>query len=215
MTVSDIMSGVATRLDELREENGETVSLSDIGDVVSSLMSTVEGDIGVADLRVHRELNELLDYIQQARREISAIRPDRIRSESIQIATDELDAVVAATEEATGKFMDTAEALENLSTELNNETSFVLNDLATQIYEASSFQDITGQRIAKVVGALQHIEERIERLAHLMDDAPHAAEQDPVVEDVVNEEQDLLNGPSMPDQANSQDDIDALLASFD
>lgn len=215
MIGSDIMSSVAARLDELREENGETVSVTDVGDVVTSLMSTIEGDIGVADLRVHRELHDLLDYIRQARQEIAAIRPDRIRVESIQVATDELDAVVTATEEATGKFMDAAESLENLAGELNNDTSFVLNEVATQIYEASSFQDITGQRITKVVGALQHIEERIARLANLMDDAPHAVDDLPAPEEESHEEQELLNGPGMPGQANSQEDIDALLASFD
>lgn len=214
MIRAEIMSSVAARLDELRDEHGDRVDIADVGDVVTSLMTTIEGDIGVADLRVHRELNELLNYIQQARREIADIRPDRLRAESIQVATDELDAVVAATEEATGKFMDAAESLENLASEIDNDTSFILNSLATQIYEASSFQDITGQRIAKVVNALHHIEERIERLANLMDGAPHGAD-DEVAPEELHEEKDLLNGPAMPDQANSQEDIDALLASFD
>lgn len=215
MSGSEIMSGVAARLDELRASNGDTVDIADVGEIVVSLMTTIEGDLGVADLRVHRELKELLDYISRARREIATIRPDRIRSESIQVATDELDAVVTATEEATGKFLDAAETLESLASELDSEVSGSLNEVATQIYEASNFQDITGQRIAKVVGALHHIEERIERLAHLMDDASHAADDGEAAAVEAHEEQDLLNGPAMPDQANSQDDIDALLASFD
>ena len=33
------------------------------------------------------------------------------------------------------------------------------------VFEACSFQDITGQRIAKVVETLQHIEERVSRFA--------------------------------------------------
>jgi chemotaxis protein CheZ len=36
------------------------------------------------------------------------------------------------------------------------------------IFEACSFQDITGQRIARVVEALQHIEERVARFATAM-----------------------------------------------
>jgi chemotaxis protein CheZ len=36
------------------------------------------------------------------------------------------------------------------------------------IFEACSFQDITGQRIAKVVETLQHIEERVSRFADVM-----------------------------------------------
>tara|TARA_R110002167_G_scaffold235177_2_gene440486 strand:+ start:406 stop:1050 length:645 start_codon:yes stop_codon:yes gene_type:complete len=214
------VSNVSARVEEIRAEAGDTVEIAQIGDIVSSLMTTIEGDLGVADLRVHRELNELLEFIGQARREIASIHPDRIRTESIQVANDELDAVVAATEEAAGKFLDAAETLENLAGELENETSFVLNDVATQIYEASSFQDITGQRIAKVVGALHHIEERIARLTRVMEDPPetagHAiAEATETAEQDDHDERDLLNGPAMPDQANSQEDIDALLASFD
>ena len=36
------------------------------------------------------------------------------------------------------------------------------------IFEACSFQDITGQRIAKVVETLQHIEQRVARFADVM-----------------------------------------------
>ena len=36
------------------------------------------------------------------------------------------------------------------------------------IFEACSFQDITGQRIAKVVETLQHIEQRVSRFADVM-----------------------------------------------
>ena len=215
MSQASLKQSVADRLEEIRAEVGDTVAIDDIGEIVLSLMTTIEGDLGVADLRVHRELNELLEYIGRARQEIASIQPERIRAESIQVATDELDAVVEATEEATGKFLDAAETLESMAEGMNDEASVALNELATQIYEASNFQDITGQRINKVVAALRHIEERIEDLSRVMDGdaAPEKAAEPSGIES--DTEDALLNGPAMPDQANSQEDIDALLASFD
>ena len=75
-------------------------------------MTSIQGDLSANDLRAHRELEELVIYIQKARSEISAIRPDSIREEEIPTAHSELDAVVSATEEATGVFLDVAEQLE-------------------------------------------------------------------------------------------------------
>ena len=50
------------------------------------------------------------------------------------------------------------------------------------IFEACSFQDITGQRIAKVVETLEHIEQRVARFADVMqakdiDGFPHRHER--------------------------------------
>ncbi len=40
----------------------------------------------------------------------------------------------------------------------------------TQVYEACNFQDITGQRITKVVNTLKHIEEKVEALVSAFGD---------------------------------------------
>ena len=61
--------------------------------------------------------------------------------------------------------MSAAEAIEAIGAKADPETSAALLDAVTRIYEASAFQDITGQRITKVVRALQHIEGRIAALA--------------------------------------------------
>ena len=58
------------------------------------------------DQLLFSELKELALYIQKARTDIAAIRPADISGEHIPLATDELDAVVGATEDATNKIMD-------------------------------------------------------------------------------------------------------------
>jgi chemotaxis protein CheZ len=85
-----------------------------------------------------------------------------------------------------------------------------LGEIVGEIYEACSFQDITGQRIAKVLRALRTIEERLARMAATLDRAgsgPVAPTADTRIGDAA-----LLNGPQLASQAMSQSDIDALLA---
>jgi chemotaxis protein CheZ len=82
-----------------------------------------------------------------------------------------------------------------------------------KIFEACSFQDITGQRISKVVGTLREIEGAVDKLLNLF--GPGDADPLPEMEDTRSEDEQLLNGPQLDGQGVSQDDIDKLLAEFD
>ena len=75
-----------------------------------------------------------------------------------------------------------------------------------RIYEAFSFQDITGQRIAKIVATLQAIEAKV---GHIRGAFGSSA---PVP--VLPDEASLLNGPQLPADAMAQAEIDLLLADF-
>jgi chemotaxis protein CheZ len=87
----------------------------------------------------------------------------------------------------------------------------------TRVYEACNFQDITGQRITKVVKALQHIEQKVDGLLAIFGDGLHLATgEGREGSDLSRDEADrkLLNGPQLPDDASTQDEIDKLLADF-
>ncbi len=212
---------IQIKLDEIRASQGDTVGLDKIGSVVESILSSMNGDITASDLRIYHELDALAGYIRKAKMEIASIRPDEIQDQHIPMATDELDAIVAATEEATGTILDSAENLENLASSLDDKNGEAIIDAVTRIYEACNFQDITGQRITKVVKALKHIEEKIGNLVNALGEQMHMAVKDNVEGDETATtdgempERNLLNGPALPEDAVSQDDIDALLASKD
>ena len=84
----------------------------------------------------------------------------------------------------------------------------------TRIYEACNFQDITGQRINKVVKTLKYIEEKIDALLTAfgegLADAPPPPPPEPG-----DENARLMHGPQLPAVANKQDEIDAILASLE
>jgi chemotaxis protein CheZ len=194
-------------------------SRDEIADVVSEMLSTMEGDLSEMNLKLYAEVESLARYIVTAKSEIAALRPDEIMSEHLPNATDELDAIVGSTEEATNGILQAMEQLESLTGAMSPEIAEQVTAAVTLVYESCNFQDITGQRITKVVRALKHIESKVDALVAAFGDEitkyKHAHPQaEPEAADKMDDKA-LLNGPQLPDTASKQDDIDALLASFD
>ncbi len=201
------------QLQALRQQKGDMVKVEDIGEIVRSLLGTLSGEMSAADLKLYQELEALADYIHRAKAELAQLRTDDLQSRYIASATDELDAIVGATENATNTILDAAEKIEEISREADPALAAKLSEATTAIFEASNFQDITGQRITKVVKALKHIEERIEGLVSAFGPeiaAHRAAEKGPAAAGDKPSDEDLLNGPQLPEAAHDQAAIDAL-----
>ena len=90
----------------------------------------------------------------------------------------------------------------------------MMSDSVAQIYQACSFQDITGQRIGKVV-ALKHLEDRHNHITQTFGHETSRTAMPATPDNKLAGDDDMLNVPQMPEAANSQADIDALLASSD
>ena len=182
----------------------------DIAAILTEVLKSLDGDMAAPTMRLYKELNGLAEYIHNARAELAAIRADEINDTHIPRATDELDAVVDATASATNKIMDAAEKIENFSQTASEADRETLNEIVTQIYESCSFQDITGQRITKVVKTLKTIEAKVTRILAAFGESTGAA----AAVKAEPEAPSLMNGPALPGQAMDQDEIDKLLAGF-
>ena len=66
--------------------------------------------------------------------------------------------------------MEAAEQIELAGDEVGGEVAEKITNATTQIYEACGFQDITGQRISKIVKAMQEIETKIDDLIGVFGD---------------------------------------------
>lgn len=207
------------RLQELKDDKDNLVSVHEIKGVVQSVMDSLKGELTASDIQLFMELESLAHYIDAAKKDIAALRPDQVRDEHIPSATDELDAIVEATAEATNRIMDCTEIIESEFPNMPPDVLDKITEATTSIFEACGFQDITGQRITKVVNALKDIEEKITQLVDAFgaeierireDDATPTEEDAKPITD-----EDLLHGPQLKDEAKSQEEIDALLASFD
>lgn len=215
--VGTIPAELVARLSSLQTHGGDSRDRQEITEVVTSLLATMEGDLSGANIKLYSELEALSQYILSAKSEIAALRPDEIKDEHLPNATDELDAIVGATEVATNGILQAMETLEGLTGEMTPEVAEKVTEAVTQVYESCNFQDITGQRITKVVKALKHIEQKVDDLvaafgdeiSKYKDTSPKRAAKEKTGDAA------LLNGPQLPDEASKQAEIDALLASFD
>ena len=214
------------RLDELDEQidalvrNSGSVDPAEIADVVESVMATVSGDLSTVNQRLYCEIESLARFIHTAKAEIASMRPDEIKTEHLASATDELEVIVGQTETATNSIFEAVETIEQLCGQMDEPTAEAVTNAVTTVYEACGFQDLTGQRITKVVVALQHIEHKIEGLLEAFGTefgrhmeaaggtAPSDAPKRPGKEDRPDEH--LMNGPQRPGEGTTQDEIDAL-----
>ena len=205
---------LADRIDALKADRGDSVPVDDVIDVVNALFDSEVFD----DLRrVAGELGDLVGEIGRAKAELLAMRPKTLSARDIPDATDELDAVVKATEDAAGRIMDAADTVGQLADDVDKKAAEKLRAVSTDLFEASSFQDITGQRITKVVGTLSHLEDRLSALAAAIGDEAIDEDEQEVFDEAgeVIDDDALLHGPQAEGEGNSQEEIDAILASFD
>ena len=184
-----------------------------VAEVVRAVLTTISHDLTAKETSLLREVEELGRTIAAAKVEIAALQVDDIKTRDIPFATDELDAIVDHTAQATNAILESCELLDDVASSVSGEAAAKLLAATTAIYEACSFQDITGQRITKVVSTLKAIESKVAQIVHTFGradlEAPDAARE------ATDPEAELLNGPQLPANAMDQSDIDKLLASFE
>jgi chemotaxis protein CheZ len=183
-----------------------------VADVVRAVLATMSGDLSAQETSLLAEVEQLGKMIASAKTEIAALRVDDITQAHIPFATDELDAIIEHTATATNAILTSCETLDVVAGSLTGEEATQLQDATTRIYEACSFQDITGQRITKVVGTLKTIEAKVAQIVATF--GGEGAQMDGLPGET-DSEASLLNGPQHPTVAMDQSDIDRLLASFE
>jgi chemotaxis protein CheZ len=163
------------------------------------------------------QLNGLLRYIQRVRVEIAAISHPSNEEFHFTSMGEQLDAIVKATEKATNRIMAAMERnnqiVDKLRGKVKGETAKALDQIeenSNEVFEACSFQDITGQRVNKVVKSITYVEERVNALVEVWG----KEELDKVEVQSIDKTEDekLLAGPQLEGKGLSQAEIDALFA---
>jgi len=160
---------------------------------------------------VRRDLLEMAEAISKTRSEINAMRSAEVDDCKFNSATEELDAIVEATEMATSDILTAAEDIQETAWLLREnggakESCDKLDAHATDIYTACSFQDLTGQRISKVVQTLRFLENRVLAMIDIwgLDDLDKRG-RTPEAE---NAKCQLLNGPAPKSEGIGQSQVD-------
>jgi chemotaxis protein CheZ len=164
-----------------------------------------------------KDLLRMYGNINDMRREVASLKEDGLGD--FASMADTLDAIVESTEEAGNTILDRMESIAaKLDTLRGADPPNVgavcddINEDANRVFEACAFQDLTGQRITRVVKSLKFVEERINALIRIWgkDELAKAVEELNEEKPPIDDDAALLHGPQRSGVAISQDDIDKL-----
>lgn len=175
----------------------------------------------MADTKLRSEVVNLFQYIQRLREEVAAMAKPGENGSAFDSMSVQLDAIVSATEDATHAILEATETIDEVAAKLRAEKdpdkiaamSDELSQQSMAIMEACSFQDITGQRITKIVRSMKFVEERVNKMVELWGKEEIEALSETIDTTTEADERDErlnLSGPQMAEEAISQDEIDAL-----
>ena len=166
------------------------------------------------------ELDLIHDAINRTKREIATLHGKSFDGEEMAKVNGELGAVVGGTEQATQQILEAAEAIDQAATALSKNISPDQQKLLSEeiqervvaIFEACNFQDLTGQRISKVMTTMKFIEQHIIEMMDIWGGVDAIKAHAPPIVDTREGDAKLLNGPKLDgdDGHASQNDIDAL-----
>jgi chemotaxis protein CheZ len=222
-------SEIMTELRAIRAQMGapgHSVVTETIGETVSretaeahALLETYRAQIEQCE-KLKVELDLIYDAISRTKREIAVLHGNSFNGEEMAKVNGELGAVVGGTEEATQQILEAAESIDNAATALSRVTSpdqqkllsEEIQERVVSIFEACNFQDLTGQRIKKVMTTMKFIENHITVMMDIWGGVDAIKAHAPPIVDPREGDARLLNGPKVDGDVGhaSQDDIDAL-----
>jgi len=166
------------------------------------------------------ELDLIHDAINRTKREIAVLHGKSFNGEEMAKVNGELGAVVGGTEQATQQILEAAESIDQAASALSKVDSVDqqkrladdIQERVISIFEACNFQDLTGQRISKVMGTMKFIEQHINAMMEIWGGVDAIKAHAPPIIDTRDDDAKLLNGPKLTGDVGhaSQDDIDAL-----
>ena len=170
------------------------------------------------DRKLQSEVLNLIQYIDRLRREIAGIAQLNDDETAFEGMADRLDAIVHSTADATDTILSAVEAIDSAVEKLRGHPdAATIDDLCDQItgqtseaLQACSFQDLTGQRVSKVIGSLRFVEDRVNSMADICGrDQIASITGEPQLEKQTDGGV-TLEGPQSANNTISQDDIDKL-----
>lgn len=201
-------------VDYVRSRRGSEVSLSDVVSLAELTAESCNAFFSTMDAAVYRELRDIAEYIATMKSEIGALQANDLKSERIPAAGRELDLIVKSTAAASNTIMECAETI--MAADASDPVAYkaLVDDKMIAIFEACSFQDLTGQRVRKVVTTLEQIERRVSRFAI----AINAKDSTGFADDAERSRAErasalLLNGPQDTHEALRQSNIDEMFGS--
>lgn len=200
--------------DSSQPQSTENFSLAEVLHLAQSSVKTLKDFLDNLDNAVGDDFHQIMDRISQTREDMKHLNANGNEICPITDAENELKLVVKATEDATHRIMEAAETI--MTADANDPASYhrTVEQNIMEIFEACSFQDITGQRINRVVETLDFVDYRIHKIAGFLG-IEHQGErrefdEQAFYEKLKRKDALILHGPQESTEAVSQSDIDDL-----
>jgi chemotaxis protein CheZ len=172
--------------------------------------------------RLKRELVGLFGHLNKLRKELASLHGGE--EHNFVSMSETLDDIVKNTENASNTILESMESIdETLGTLRSSADPLVIeacsriNDRVNEVFEACSFQDLTGQRITRLVKGLTFIEERVNAMIRVWgrDEISKVIDEVKQEQSEKTEDQKLLHGPQSETKAIAQTDVDKLFSQDD
>jgi chemotaxis protein CheZ len=204
--ISRVLSEVGSNAD------GE-ISINEILSLAQTMSQSMDSVYRAVETSIQREFREIGSYIEAMKSDIAGLQANDLKHTHLPTAGRELDAVVEATEEATNTIMECAEMIMCADASDHDAYKALVDEQLMKIFEACSFQDITGQRISKVVETLSMVDQRVSRFAERfkVEDAEGHFDEDEASREKRKKDL-LLDGPQAKGEGINQDEVDDLFS---
>ncbi len=217
--------GLSDCLRQLEADGDRRLSASELADIVGEVARTLVAVSVPLDSSVRSSLPEgVADSEIDAEAAIDALTEvvdGATGAGQLSALQRELDEIRAAMQEAAATFLSVAEAIEDVAghPDLDPDDQEELYRRATAIYEASGFQDLAGQRLTRAADMLRQVELSVVQAQAALG-VGEAAQTASTLSTTVNQVETrkverILHGPQNAGTANTQEEIDKILASFD
>lgn len=176
----------------------------------------IETDPQKAELK--KKVLILFQSFQLIKNELASIKYSSDQNDLLGSVADQLAAISDETSSATNEIMEATEGIQEVNDRLINEIKFkgakpnfdIINTNVNRVLEACTFHDITGQRLTKIVDAINMLESTLNAIATVI--GRDALEATDVEQKSIHRDDDgiELAGPQIGGTELSQDDIDSL-----
>jgi len=199
--------------DELSNVEKDEASLGEVLHLAQSSVETLKEFLNRLDTIVGDDFHQIMDKISETRDDMQLLNTKE-DVDPLSSAENELKLVVKATEDATNRIMEAAETIMTADPQDPATYHQTVESNIMEIFEACSFQDITGQRINRVVETLDFVDYRIHKIAGFLGIENEKERRDfdetAFLERLQRKDDLILHGPQDETEAVSQNDIDNL-----
>ena len=192
----------------------QDLSLTEVLHLAQSSVATLKTFLDHLDNTVGDDFHQIMEKISQTRQDVAHLNIKSADNCPIADAEKELQLVVKATEDATHRIMQAAETIMTADPGDAANYHLLVQDNIMELFEACSFQDITGQRINRVVETLEFVDLRVHKIARLLgldkEFGQREFDEEAIEQRRQRKDDLILHGPQEKDEAICQSEIDNL-----